>query len=181
LWRPEVFAGALILQPAPAGFEKRVAVSPSELGDILADRADEEGRQMVLHDGSGELHLHLPLGDALNHSAIVLPLGGAPDLRLDIASRFIRRVRGASVSLLPPALRLTSLQKIRLIHLLHAFDIHNVGGGARDVAEGVLASEQASLPSVEWKDSAARRRAIRLIRDATGLVNRGYLRLLRGR
>ncbi len=45
----------------------------------------------------------------------------------------------------------------------------------------VLDSKQAALPSVEWKDSAARRNAIRLIRDSIALVERNYLKLLRGR
>lgn len=90
-------------------------------------------------------------------------------------------MRGQRIKLLPTALRLTPMQKTRLVRLLHAYDIHDAGGGPRDVATEVLASEQARLPSVEWKDSHSRRAANRLIHDATTLVNRGYLKLLRGR
>lgn len=43
-----------------------------------------------------------------------------------------------------------------------------------------LRSEQAQLPSVEWKDSHARRSANRLIHDLIALVERGYLKFLRG-
>ncbi len=46
--------------------------------------------------------------------------------------------------------------------------------------EKILRSEQAQLPSVEWKDSHARRTANRLIHDSIALVERGYLKLLRG-
>jgi hypothetical protein len=102
------------------------------------------------------------------------------ELRLDVALRFVRRLRGERVKLLPTALRLTSLQKSRLIQLLHAFDVHDAGGGPRDVAAEVLTSEHAQLPSVEWKDSHARRKANRLIHDSIALVERGYLKLLRG-
>ena len=100
--------------------------------------------------------------------------------RLDVAVSLVRRLRRKHGDLLPARLRLTPLQKARLIQLLHTFDILRDGGGRRDVANEVLNSEQASLPSVEWKDSAARRKATRLIQDATVLVERGYLKLLRG-
>ena len=100
--------------------------------------------------------------------------------RLDFAVSLVRRLCGKHVDLLPARLRLTALQKARLIQLLHAFDILRDGGGRRDVANEVLNSKQATLPSIEWKDSAARRKATRLIQDATVLVERGYLKLLRG-
>ena len=100
---------------------------------------------------------------------------------IQVAQCFIRRLRGQRVKLLPNALRLTAQQKTRLVRLLHAFDIHDAGGGPREVATEVLYSEQARLPSIEWKDSQARRAANRLIHDAIAQVNRGYLKLLRGR
>lgn len=77
-------------------------------------------------------------------------------------------------------LRLTAFQKRPLIQLLHAFDVHDLGGGPQDVAAKVLASDHAHRPSVEWKHSHARRKANRLIHDSTALVERGYLKLLRG-
>ena len=112
---------------------------------------------------------------------ILLPLGAASvDLRLDVASRFIRKVGGQTIGLLPRALRLNTQRKRRLVQLLHAFDVHDMGGGPRDVAEIILRSDQAQLPSVEWKDSHARRAANRLIHDSIALVERGYLKFLRG-
>ena len=95
--------------------------------------------------------------------------------------RFIRRLMGQRVKRLPTALRLTTQQKTRLARLLHAFDMHDAGGGPREVTTEVLDSEQARLPSIEWKDSHARRAADRLIHDAIAQVNRGYLKLPRGR
>ena len=179
-WLPELSPGTLLLGAAPSGFAP-VALDPSQLGTIVADRTDDEGREVVIVDGSGELHIRLCSDLAARRPMILLPLGAASvDLRLDVASRFIRRLGGQTIGLLPRALRLTTQRKHRLVQLLHAFDIHDMGGGPRDVAEKILRSEQAQLPSVEWKDSHARRSANRLIHDSIALVERGYLKFLRG-
>ena len=179
-WLPELSPGTLLLDAAPSGFAP-VALDPSQLGSIVADRTDDEGREVVIVDGSGELHIRLSSDLAARRPMILLPIGVASvDLRLDVASRFIRRLSGQTIGLLPRALRLTTQRKHRLVQLLHAFDIHDMGGGPRDVAEKILRSEQAQLPSVEWKDSHARRSANRLIHDSIALVERGYLKFLRG-
>ena len=137
---------------APSGFAP-VALDPSQLGSIVADRTHDEGREVVIVDGSGELHIRLSSDLAARRPIILLPIGvESVDLRLDVASRFIRRLSGQTIGLLPQALRLTTQRKRRLVQLLHAFDIHDMGGGPRDVAEKILRSEQAQLPSVEWKD-----------------------------
>ncbi|MCP3476444.1 DUF2285 domain-containing protein [Bradyrhizobium sp. CCGUVB1N3] len=134
----------------------------------------------MIADGSGELHIRLQDEQAARRPAVLLPIDGMAELRLDVALHLIRRLGGQRIGLLPAALRLTSFQKRRLIQLLHAFDVHDLGGGPRDVAAKVLASDHAQRRSVEWKDSHARRKANRLIHDSIALVERGYLRLLRG-
>ena len=111
----------------------------------------------------------------------MLPMDGGFELRLDIALRFFRRLRGQGVALLPRALQLTALQRARLIQLLLAHNVQEVGGGPREVAVEVIGSLQAVLPSIEWKNSVARRHANRLIHNSLALVNGGYLRLLRGK
>ena len=179
-WLPELSPGTLILEPAPAGFDHLTSLDATQLGLIVADDADDEGRELVVNDGSGELHVRLPGDHTPTRSAILLPPDISFELRLDVALRFVRRLRGQRVKLLPAALRLTAFQKRRLIELLHAFDVHDAGGGPRDVAAEVLISDHARLPSVEWKDSHARRKANRLIHDSIALVERGYLKLLRG-
>ncbi|WP_333913910.1 MULTISPECIES: DNA -binding domain-containing protein [unclassified Bradyrhizobium] len=65
-----------------------------------------------------------------------------------------------------------SFQKPPLIKFLHAFDLHGLGGGPQDVAAKVLASDHTHPPSVEWKDSHARRKANRVIHDFTALQAR---------
>lgn len=181
IWLPEVSPGTLILEPAPSGFTATAVIDLGVLGEIVDDRSDADGREVAINDGSGELHVRLPSDDATRRPAVLLPVDAVFDIRLDVASRFVRRLRGTPVKLLPTALRLTWLQRMRLIQLLHTFDVREAGGGPREVADLVLASKQAALPSVEWKDSAARRKAIRLIRDSVALVERNYLKLLSGR
>lgn len=178
-WRPEVFPGVLLLTAAPSGF----ATSPfsaASVGEVFDDRADAEGHEIKIRDPSGELFVSLKQAEAGSRPAILLPLDDMIELRLDAVVTFVRRLRRKHVDLLPARLRLTPLQKARLIQLLHTFDILRDGGRRRDIADEVLNSGQARLPSVEWKDSAARRKATRLIQDATALVERGYLKLLRG-
>ncbi|TWB86824.1 hypothetical protein FBZ93_1265 [Bradyrhizobium macuxiense] len=144
------------------------------------ERTDADGRELVIADGSSELHVRLQDERAARRPAVLLPLDSMSELRLEVALHFVRRLGGQRIGLLPAALRLTSFQKGRLIQLLHAFDVHESGGRPRDVAAKVLASDHAQLPSVEWKDSHARRKANRLIHDSIALVERGYLKLLRG-
>lgn len=180
IWLPEVSPSTLMLEPAPAGFDIATSLDPSAFGQPLVEQTDVEGRELVIVDGSGELHIHMQDDQAIRRPAVLLPLDSMFELRLDVALRFARRLSGQRINFLPAALRLSSFQKRRLIQQLHAFDVHDAGGGPRDVAAVVLTSDHAQLPSVEWKDSHARRKANRLIHDSIALVERGYLKLLRG-
>ncbi|UVK50399.1 DUF2285 domain-containing protein [Mesorhizobium sp. AR02] len=179
-WLPEHSPGTLILTSAPAGFDLGVAFDPAALGPVLAERADANGRELVIRDTSGEVHIWLLDEGAARHPSVILPRDGAFRLRLDLASRFVRRLLGQRVGLLPPKLRLTDFQRHRYIQLLRAADLAEEGGGPRDVAAQIFRSQQAELPAIEFKDSAARKQAERLIKQALVLVDRGYLKLLRG-
>jgi hypothetical protein len=170
----------VILEPAPDGFERLVSVDLARLDAIAADRADGDGRELVVIDGVCQIDLRLRDDRTTARPAVLLPADGSFELRVEVAWRFVRRLRGQPIALLPAALRLTPARKRRLVQLLHAFDVHDAGRGPRDVAEIVLRSDQAKLPSVEWKGSHARRMANRLVHDAIALVERDYLKLLRG-
>lgn len=181
LWRPELFPGTVILSAAPAGFEDAASAEPAKLGPILADQDVLGGHVVVIGDAAGALRVWLPDAKVARPAAVILPFEPGFELRFETALRLFRRLMGQRVALLPVVLQLTLQQRARLIQLLHAFDIHDSGGGARDVAAEVLQAEQASLPATEWKDSAARRKALRLIKDSAELVKRGYLKILRGK
>jgi hypothetical protein len=172
----------IMLTAAPPGFNTDVLFDPANIGRVITDQAHADGREIIIGDRTGELHISLAGSDAAGLLAAVLPLDAAFELRLDVARRFYRRLRNKPAALTPRALRLTPLQRTRLIQLLHTFDVRADGGGPRNVAAEVLnAAREASLPAIEWKSSAARRKANRLIRDALMIVNGGYLMLLRGK
>lgn len=171
----------MIIAPAPPGYDTLPLINPAQLGPILADREGIDGRSVIVGDASGDIHIWLAHGDAAGQTALIVPNDGGFELRLDIALRFFRRLRGQRIALLPRALQLTPLQRSRLIQLLLAHDVQQLGGGPREIATEAIGSLQATLPSNEWKDSAARRHANRLIRDSRALVNGGYLSLLRGK
>jgi hypothetical protein len=56
---PELSPGTLILEPVPYGFERPVSVDLARLGAIAADRADGDGRELVVIDGVCQIHLRL--------------------------------------------------------------------------------------------------------------------------
>lgn len=179
-WLPEHSPGTLILAPAPRGLNPGLPFDPSALGQVLAERTDANGRELVVRDVSGEVHFWLLDEAALDRPTVVVPRNADYRLRLDLASRFIRRLLGQRIGLLPPKLRLTEFQRRHYIQLLQTADLYEEGGEPRDVAARVLRSEQAALPAIEFKDTAARKRADRLIKESIRLVSRGYLKILRG-
>jgi hypothetical protein len=179
-WLPQNAPGILIVGQAPAGFVTDAPFDATVLGPVRADRMNADGRRVAIADTSSDFHVWLQDAPAELRPAVILPLDRACELRLDLALRFIRRLRGGHVTLLPRALRLTSIQRTRLIQMLHAFDVRSNGGGPRDIAAEVLDAKDATLPAIEWKSSATRRKANRLIRDSLGLVSGGYLNLLCG-
>lgn len=180
IWLPQASPGTLILEPAPPGFDTLRSIDRRAFGQSLFEQRDAGGRALVIADGSGELHVHLRDEQAARRPAVLLPLDSMGELRADVALHLVRRLAGQRTDILPAALRLTAFQKRRLIQLLHTSDVLDLGGGPRDVAAKVLASDHAQRRSVEWKDSHARRKANRLIHDSRALVEGGYLKLLRG-
>lgn len=105
----------------------------------------------------------------------------AAELRLDVAMRLFRCLGGKRVSLLPPALQFSAYQRRRAIQLLIAYDVHEAGGTARDIAHEIGSATPDSPDDAQWRDSAARRQATRLLQDAQARVNGGYLLFLRGK
>lgn len=150
------------------------------MGRIVADRWDGAARHLVLADREGDQYLRLTDANSRCGLAIVLPLDAVFDVRVEAALRFARRLHGRSAGPLPRGLGLTAQRRARLILLLHTLDFRLTGAGRREIATALLDAEAASLPAVEWKSSATRRKANRLIKDAVALMNGGYRTLLAG-
>jgi len=179
-WRPEVFPGTVIVAPAPQGYEARKPIDLADFTPFAAYRRDGSEYHTVLADPDGGHYLWRPDGDSGRCFAVILPLDDISDLRFEAIGRFLRRLRGRSGGPLPTGLQLTPMRRARLIQLLHALDYRLTGAGPREIAAALVDKDAAILPAIEWKSSAARRKANRLIRDAQALMNGGYRKLLRG-
>ena len=180
IWCPEISPSTIILVPAPPGFDGAAPLDFASAGPILADRRNGDDRHLVLGEPAGDHRLWLHGTDAAARPAILLPIDGALELRVEALWRFYRRLRGRLSGPPPRALQPTPLQRARLILLLQTLDLRLDGAGPRDIAAALLDAEAATLPAVEWKSSATRRKANRLISDALALMNGGYSKLLRG-
>jgi hypothetical protein len=180
LWRPEIAPATLILAPAPDGFDAGVLTDQALSGGLSADRQDGDDRYIILGDSQGDHPIWLHGADAARRPSVILPLDAAFELRAAMMWRFYRRLRGRPAGPLPRALQLTPLRRVRLILLLHALDFRLAGTGLRDITAALIDAREATLPAIEWKSSAARRKATRLVRDSLALMNGGYRKLLRG-
>jgi hypothetical protein len=180
LWLPEIDPGTLIIASAPPCFAANGTFDPTAFGAIVADKSDDGGRRLVVGGARGDIHVWMNEG-VPSRPAIILPLDASLEIRLESASRLVRLLQGGAAGPLPRALQLTAQRRARLILLLHALDFWLGGAGPRDIAASLIDAEDAALPALEWKSSATRRKANRLIHDSIALMNGGYKRLLRGR
>lgn len=179
-WRPDVSPGTVIVTSAPTGFEVDRPFEPAALQTMIADRAGETGRHVVIADAHGDLSVWLHGPNAAHRPVALVPLDDTLDLRIEVLERFARRLQGRAPGPLPRALQLTGQRRARLILLLHALDFRLRGADLREIAAALIDPDHAALPAIEWKSSATRRKANRLVHDALALMNRGYLKLLRG-
>jgi hypothetical protein len=74
---------------------------------------------------------------------------------------------------------LTAQQRKRLIFMLLALDGHLSKASYREIASALFGTSVTKDKG--WKTHPVRARTIRLVNDAIKMVNKGYLKLLRGR
>lgn len=180
-WLPEVAPGELILSAVPGFFESPANVDLAALG-LVAERQAQKGRAFVLAEEDGNFHgwLQEPMEEGMQCPAIVLPIDRDFPLRHAMAGRFYRRLSGPRAGALPRHLQLTMQRRARLALLLRVLDACAGGAKPRGIAIEFLDPAAASISSLEWKSSALRRKAKRLIKEALILRDGGYLKLLRG-
>jgi hypothetical protein len=115
--------------------------------------------------------------------AYVIPCDAAINMRLAAVQRFDRRLAGAPPLRKTNAFRPAPRQLRRLNLLLDILDALHEPGVAKtsyDIAQRLLYRELKVARGVNWKSSTERRRTMRLIEQARGLMNGGYRDLLRG-
>lgn len=179
IWRPDLTAVTVILDPAPEGFDTAMPVDPCALGALLADKAGIDGRHVIVTDAAGEHRLWVRDATPGQPLAAVIPLDKDFFTRIASLLRFHRRLLGRAAGPLPRGWPLTAYRLARLDLMLRALDLRNGGGTYRQIAAELGQEDAARLPATEWKISAARSFVMRLVRDATALMNGGYRKLLR--
>ncbi len=165
---------AVILTQAPQGFEKAALLDPA-----LLEKAQCESADGVHFRLPGDHRLWLPEAHPDQPLAVVIPLDDDLPLRVAGALRLHRLIAAKHAGPLLQSQALTAQHRKRLIQMLLALDGHFSQASYREIASALFG------PSVTtekgWKTHPIRARTIRLVNDAIKMVNRGYLKLLRGR
>ena len=138
-------------------------------------------------DGAEGLHIRLPGDHQLwlldkrpdQPLAVVIPLDDDLPLRTASALRLHQLLTDKKIGPPPQSHVLTAQQRKRLVLMLLALDGHLSQASYREIASALFDAGAASEKG--WKTHPIRARTIRLVKDAIKMVNRGYLKLLRGR
>ena len=179
VWRPELTAVTVILEAAPEGFETAAPVDPRALGALLADLAGIDGRHVIVADATGEHRLWLRDATPGLPLAAVVPLDKDFLTRIASLLRFHRRLLGRTAGPLPRGWPLTAYRLARLDLMFRALDLRERGATYREIAAELGRDDAAKLSASDWKMSASRSFAVRLVRDGMAMMNGAYRKLLR--
>jgi hypothetical protein len=176
LWRPELVPTAVMLTQAPEGFPHAMSLDKAILATALAQSED-----------AGGIHIRLPGDHQLwildkrpdQPQAVVIPLDDDLPLRAASAVRLRRLITEDKDGPPPRSHVLTAQQRKRLILMLRSLEGHLSKASYREIASALLDPRVAREKA--WKTHPIRAQTIRLVNDAMKMVNRGYLKLLRGR
>lgn len=179
IWQPKLTAVTVILDAVPDGFGGAAALDPTQLGALLVDQAGVEGRHVIVADRDGDHWLWLRDPTPGRPLAAIIPLDKDFATRMASLLRFHRRLFGKESGPPPRGWELSRYRRARLAMVLQALDLRLSGATYRQIATALGRERDAELPATEWKTSAARSFVIRLVRDATALMNGDYRKLLR--
>jgi hypothetical protein len=165
---------AVILTRAPWGFEKAASLDPALLENAQCESADGVHFRLP-----GDHQIWLPEAHPDQPLAVIIPLDGDLPLRIAGALRLHRLITAKNAGPIPQSQALTAQQRKRLIQMLLALDGHFSQASYREIASALF--DPSVTTEKGWKTHPIRARTIRLVNDAIKMVNRGYLKLLRGR
>lgn len=133
-----------------------------------------DGVHNLLRPGlAAQLWLTGPRGNG-DELGVLIPLDEGLPVRLAAALDLWRRMNGEP----PERERLTPARRRRLLDGLRALDARADGASYREIARALF--PRLDLPSgAEWKTSAVRAQTMRLVADASALMDGGYRNLLR--
>ena len=110
--------------------------------------------------------------------AVVIPLDEDFTFRVAGAQRFRRWLKHRPSGQPPRSMLLTKRHRDRLVLMLRALDMRRANLSYREIAATLFGEKAASERG--WKTLPVRGRTIRLVQDATAMMDGGYLNLLRG-
>jgi hypothetical protein len=147
---------------------------------VVASVDTDDGRHVLVDDPDGRHRLWLVEDVHAHSSAFLVPFDGDFGARLHSLQRLHRRLTGKRAG--PPlrSLQLSPLQRARLALQLRALDGEQAGASRREIAAVLLDPSARTIPAIEWKNAALRKKVNRIVASAITLMNGGYLTLLRG-
>jgi hypothetical protein len=140
----------------------------------------DDGRHILADDRDGRHRVWLVEDVHAQGSAFLIPFDDDFGARLHSLQRLYRRLTGRRAG--PPlrSLQLSPLQRARLTLQVRALDGEQDGASRREIAAVLLDAEARTIPAIEWKNAALRKKVNRIVASAIALMNGGYLTLLRG-
>ena len=140
----------------------------------------DDGRHLLIDDPDGRHRLWIVDGVPKHGSAFLLAFDDDFGARLHSLQRLQRRLAGKRAG--PPlrSLQLSPRQRARLVLQLRALDGEQDGASRREIAAVLLDADARTIPAIEWKNAALRKKVNRIVASAIALMNGGYLMLLRG-
>jgi hypothetical protein len=174
VWLPHLNPTTVVVAPAPDSF-----LDASPIGGVapVFSRRAADGEHWLVEDGGDPLPVALIDGaNATTPAAIVLPLDGDFNMRVEAALRLWRTATGRARG--RPADGLTTQQRSRLGLALRGLDGRLAGCSYRVIAEALF-GETRVPGGPDWKTHDLRDRTIRLCRRGFQLMRGGYLNLLR--
>ncbi len=147
---------------------------------VVASVDTDDGRHLLIDDPDGRHRLWIVDGVPKHDSAFLLPFDDDFGARLHSLQRLHRRLTGKRAG--PPlrSLQLSPLQRARLSVQVRALDGEQAGASRREIASVLLDPSARTIPAIEWKNAALRKKVNRIVASAVALMNGGYLTLLRG-
>ncbi|MGZ9032783.1 MAG: DUF2285 domain-containing protein [Burkholderiaceae bacterium] len=165
---------------APKGSRAAHPIDLDALLPVAASIDTDDGRHLLIDDPDGRHRLWLVGGVPSLGNAFLLPFDGDFGARLHSLQRLQRRLAGKRAGLPLRSLQLSPPQRARLALQLRALDGEQDGASRREIAAVLLDSSAQTIPAIEWKNAALRKKVNRVVASAIALMNGGYLTLLRG-
>lgn len=167
-WRPDVAPG-IVVPLTTGGGERHAIALPVPVGPV---RIAEEGLHMRLAAG---LQLLLQgLERAEGPLVVMLEYDASFGVRVRAVEALHRAASGRS----PLQSRLTQAQRARLARCLVALDGRLRGDSYRAIAAALFGER--AIADQPWRTASLRAATIRLVTAGKGLMEGGYLKLLRG-